>query len=411
MAGVATAKDMGEFAKEAASDTATFMSGVFDKVREGALSESEKAELLADKYAQQFRRYSDTANKYAERARLAGESRKAELFQRISQEFSKAASDRASMSAEAYLAKVASDATAKSAALATKMGPVADFAQMGAGLLDGLSTGDYAALGRVSTSILYSTVFAAFAAALLPVGLLPAIAVGTIAVFSGELGEWVWNSLYSAAKDWIRPRDPLVLDLDGDGIEAVGLDAEIRFDHDGDGVLSRTGWVGPDDALLVRDRDGDGQITRGAELFGDFTPLSDGGLADDGFAALADLDANGDGVVDANDPGFNELKLWQDRNQDGVSQADELIALSEAGIASLSTSGTLRNQALGNGNRLAREGGYARTDGTTATLGELDPAIDTFDSAFRDPVPVPDAVKTLPNMGGSGKVRGLRETA
>ncbi len=219
------------------------------------------------------------------------------------------------------------------------------------------------------------------------------------------------RELFNRAKDWVRPRDPLVVDLDGDGIETVGLAAGIRSDHDGDGVLSRTGWVGPDDALLVRDRDGDGKITTGAELFGDFTPLADGKLANNGFQALSDLDANGDGVVDANDPAFNELKLWRDRNQDGVSQADELIALSEAGIASLSTSGTLKNQALGNGNRLARKGGYARTDGTTGTLGELEPAIDTFDSSFRDQVPVLDAVKALPNMGGSGKVRELGQAA
>ena len=144
--------------------------------------------------------------------------------------------------------------------------------------------------------------------------------------------------------------------------------------------------AGPDDALLVRDRDGDGQITTGAELLGDFTQLGDGSLADNGFAALSDLDANGDGVVDANDPGFNELKLWQDRNQDGISQADELTVLADAGIELLSTSGTLKNQFLGDGNRLAREGSYTRTDGTTGTLGELDPAIDTFNASFRDQV-------------------------
>jgi hypothetical protein len=127
------------------------------------------------------------------------------------------------------------------------------------------------------------------------------------------------RDLFTRAKRWTRPRDPIILDLDGDGLETVGVASNIYFDFDADGVLTRTGWVNKDDALLVWDRNGNGRIDTGAELFGDFTPLPNGTLAPNGFAALAALDSNGDGVIDASDPAFAELKLWRDTSQDGVS--------------------------------------------------------------------------------------------
>jgi hypothetical protein len=128
---------------------------------------------------------------------------------------------------------------------------------------------------------------------------------------------------------------PLVLDLDGDGVETTSLAAGVQFDLDADGDADRTGWVGRDDGLLVRDLNGDGQITDGSELFGAATRLPDGRLARDGFEALAALDANGDGVLDSRDPAFAELAVWQDRNADGVSTPDELKTLDDLSIRSL----------------------------------------------------------------------------
>ena len=82
-------------------------------------------------------------------------------------------------------------------------------------------------------------------------------------VYGNKFGEWLgqniptpydiqryFNDLFNRAKTWLWPRDPILLDLDGDGLETVGLAANIHFDHDGDGVLTRTGWAGRDDALL-----------------------------------------------------------------------------------------------------------------------------------------------------------------
>jgi hypothetical protein len=140
---------------------------------------------------------------------------------------------------------------------------------------------------------------------------------------------------------WIT-KDPLVLDLDGDGLEITPLKNGVMFDADGDTVKNASAWIGANDGLLVRDLDSNGVIDSGRELFGDNTRLANGQTAAHGFAALADLDLGsvvngvtvgaGDGVIDTRDACFAELRVWRDLNQDGVSQADELATLTEAGI-------------------------------------------------------------------------------
>ena len=224
--------------------------------------------------------------------------------------------------------------------------------------------------------------------------------------FGKDIKDW-WDR----AKNWVWPRDPIILDLDGNGLETVGLAANIYFDHDGDGVLTRTGWAGKGDALLVWDRNANGSIDTGAELFGDFTPLPNGTLAPNGFAALAALDSNGDGILDASDPAFAELKLWRDADQNGVTGAGELISLLDAGIVSLNLANTLKNQNLANGNQLAREGSFTRTDGTTSAMGEFNLATDTFNTKFAEQIEVSEALKALPNMQGAGNVRELQQAA
>ena len=222
---------------------------------------------------------------------------------------------------------------------------------------------------------------------------------------------WFYRDIFNRAKNWLWPRDPIILDLDGDGLETVGLAANIHFDHDGDGVLTKTGWAGRDDALLVWDRNANGSIDTGAELFGDFTPLPNGTLAPNGFAALAALDANGDGILDASDPAFAELKLWRDTDQNGQTGAGELISLQDAGIVSLNLAHDLKNQRLTNGNTLSREGSFTRADGSTSAMGEFHLAVDTFDTKFAEELEVPEPLKTLPNMQGAGNVRELQQAA
>ncbi|NOT83333.1 MAG: hypothetical protein HOP02_00835 [Methylococcaceae bacterium] len=149
--------------------------------------------------------------------------------------------------------------------------------------------------------------------------------------------------------------DPLTLDLDGDGLETTGFNATtpIYFDHDVNGIKEGTGWVLPDDGLLVLDRNGNGIIDNGTELFGDHTPLAAGGNAVDGFAALTAEDSNLNGKIDAGDTNFNNLKVWRDLNQDGTSQPNELYTLAAQNIATINLTQIAHSQLLPNGNQIA----------------------------------------------------------
>ena len=207
--------------------------------------------------------------------------------------------------------------------------------------------------------------------------------------------------------------DPLALDLDGDGIETVsaaGFSGSL-FDHNGNGIRTATGWIAPDDGLLVRDLNGNGIIDNGAELFGDNTKLADGSFAKHGYAALAELDSNGDGIVSAADAAFQTLRVWQDLNQDGISQANELRILEELGIQSLDVAYKDVNKNLGNGNTLAQQGSYTKTDGTTAQAGDLLLAADNLHSRFKDKVELTAEQAKAANLAGIGRLRDLREAA
>lgn len=146
--------------------------------------------------------------------------------------------------------------------------------------------------------------------------------------------------------------DPLVVDLDGDGL-ALQTVPRAAFDLLGTGEAQRVRWVGPRDALLVIDRDGDGRVGSVHELFGDVGRCG-AERCRDGFAALAELDreeagGNGDGVLDARDRSFGRLRLWLDAQGDGVTQPGELHALADHGIAELPLTGAFAAEGLPQG--------------------------------------------------------------
>ncbi|MCD8460356.1 calcium-binding protein [Xylella taiwanensis] len=210
-------------------------------------------------------------------------------------------------------------------------------------------------------------------------------------------------------------RDPLVLDLDGDGIETVAAGKNILFDHDGDGIKHASGWIKSDDGLLVLDRNGNGHIDDGSELFGADTLLANGQKATSGFEALRDLDSNGDGVFDAGDTRFTDVRVWRDLNQDGRSQTNELFTLSSLGIASIALTPTDTQRVnLNDGNFIDGRGTYTRSDGRTGVVGNLQLGLDHF---YRDyngahaQVTVSEAARALPAITGSGAVRDLQEAA
>jgi len=153
---------------------------------------------------------------------------------------------------------------------------------------------------------------------------------------------------------------PVVLDLNGAGIQTVSeTQSGVAFDVDDSGYLKNTAWIGDNDAFLTLDRNYNGQVDSSRELF------SNGAIGLDrrGLAGLAWVDANHDGVLDASDPVFNELRLWQDKNGDGAVEAGEQTTLAQNGISSLNyTMGTFVE------NGVTRQ--MAAPDLTADTLGE-----------------------------------------
>jgi hypothetical protein len=159
----------------------------------------------------------------------------------------------------------------------------------------------------------------------------------------------------------IAAQTPLILDLGKDGIHTTSIDRGVKFDLLNNGTRIPTGWVGANDGLLVRDLNGNRSIDSGAELFGGATVLPDGTTALDGFMALSALDSDGNGVIDGFDRVFGELRVWQDNNQDGVSQEDELFSLDELSIKSISLGFTPVSQDDA-GNWIGLESSYQTTD-------------------------------------------------
>jgi hypothetical protein len=136
------------------------------------------------------------------------------------------------------------------------------------------------------------------------------------------------------------------------------------------GQKVKTGWVSASDGLLALDRNHDGLINDGAELFGSATRLSDGSSAQDGYQALSQLDSNHDGRIDKEDAEFGALDVWVDTNSDAVSQSSEIHTLASLGIRSLSLK-TTAGDALNQGNILGLNSTYQTSDGSTHAASDV----------------------------------------
>ena len=133
-------------------------------------------------------------------------------------------------------------------------------------------------------------------------------------------------------KDNYAVYSPIAFDLNGNGIETLSIDEGVEFDMLNTGSAVNTGWLSGDDGFLAIDNDGDGLISSRDELFG--------GAVGEGFAKLESFDSNGDGLVNESDDRFGELLLWQDGNENGITDAGELVSLESTGITDLNTSYT-----------------------------------------------------------------------
>ena len=161
--------------------------------------------------------------------------------------------------------------------------------------------------------------------------------------------------------------DPLILDLGDHGIDLTGLDNGVSFDINADGAVDQVAWTTGQDGILALDVNGNGTIDSGAEIF---SPYFAGGDHASSLAALASLDSNGDGVMDANDAEFANLKVWQDVNHDGISQAGELTGLAAHGITSISLEANPFNGSI-DGQEVLSEGTFTNADGSNGTFIEV----------------------------------------
>ncbi|MEW6645851.1 MAG: cadherin-like domain-containing protein [Pseudomonadota bacterium] len=169
--------------------------------------------------------------------------------------------------------------------------------------------------------------------------------VGTTSISAGVYRSGTW---------W----EPIVLDMDGDGIELVSVQAGISF-----GAMDMvTGWVGPDDGLLAYDWNGDGRVDDMSEL----------AFFEEGMNDLETLryrfDTNGDGVFDSNDDKWHSFGVWRDGNQDGISNEGEFLSLSERGITAIPLDYISTDTVL-DGNKVVGLGRYLDGEGMERELG------------------------------------------
>lgn len=193
--------------------------------------------------------------------------------------------------------------------------------------------------------------------------------------------------------------DPLVLDLNGDGIKTVDPNySNAYLDIDNDGFAEKVGWFSKRDGILVRDLNNNGTIDGLSEMFGNATTS--------GFAALAALNSNGDTKISSADTGFSTLKLWQDADYDGKTDPGELKTLAEMNVASISLTST-PSGATQNNNTIAATGTFTFTDGRTGAVADVRLAANQLDTIQLTRPPIPADVAALPYLSGYGILRDL----
>lgn len=160
---------------------------------------------------------------------------------------------------------------------------------------------------------------------------------------------------------------PVVLDLDGDGVELVSKEqSHAWFDTTGDGTLHKSGWVGSDDGLLVYDENSDGKITLKEMAFASRTTANDTDLQ----ALASEFDSNHDRKFDSSDTQFTKFRVWKDTNVNGETDAGELMTLSQAKVASVGLNSTVVSIDI-EGNKIAGFTSFTKTDGMSGSVADI----------------------------------------
>lgn len=204
-----------------------------------------------------------------------------------------------------------------------------------------------------------------------------------------------WDALGNATGLW-----PVIIDLDGDGIE-INAAQSVFFDADGDGFKERTSWAAADDGFLIVDHNadgtlsgtGDGNVTHAKELM---LPkiLGRTDITDLQALALMEKDAkfggNNDGVLNNKDKLWQQLKVWQDKDQDGEVDPGEMLTLDQVGIKEIrlkyddgTSFSDKKNDISVLDNILAGSASYVKTDGTVVKGGVGDVALSYHTQGWR----------------------------
>ncbi|MGH1470853.1 MAG: calcium-binding protein [Cellvibrionaceae bacterium] len=212
------------------------------------------------------------------------------------------------------------------------------------------------------------------------------------------------EGVYAAFGDAENTGSPLVLDLDGDGIELSSLlESKVFWDIDEDGFAENTGWVDADDGLLAIDLDSDGSISYHTELFGSLT--------EDGFTDLATLDSNLDGVIDANDAQFSDLLVWKDINQNAISGSDELFSLTELNITEIDLYASQQFNVFNEGHTVSHISSYTMDDGVngpiTREISDIWFEYDNINTIFKQSFAFDETTLGLPDQRGYGEIPNL----
>lgn len=174
--------------------------------------------------------------------------------------------------------------------------------------------------------------------------------------------DWGWRWVEATASR-IRP---VVLDLDGDGVELTDAQNSPGFDFFGEGLVKTMGWFAGGDALLVHDANGNGFVDNGAEI--SFIHHAPGSTSD--LQALRVFDVNGNGWLDPGDGAYPQFRLWRDANFNGISDPGELSTLQALGVQSINLHGTGGGYQVA-GNDIVGTAAFARTDGTSGTAYDV----------------------------------------
>jgi hypothetical protein len=164
-----------------------------------------------------------------------------------------------------------------------------------------------------------------------------------------EWGTWGFTHPESECYGWVNNCEcmtdtPIVVDINGDGFSLTNGAGGVNFDIAATGTPKKLAWTafGADDAWLALDRNGNGTIDNGQELFGNHTPQPkpSSGERENGFLALALFDkpeygGNSDGLIEKTDSNFYSLRLWQDNDHNGISEPSELHTLEQLGLKTL----------------------------------------------------------------------------